>query len=155
MKPGFPALQADSLPSEPPGKLFSDFQTFQIIKFVNNSLCYCYSLFAKSYPTVWNPTGCSKPGFSVFRCLLELAQTHVHWVNDAIQPSHPLLTPSPPAFSLSLHQSLFEWVGSSHQVARVLEFQLQHQSFQWIFRTNFLRIGWFESFMQSLLQHHS
>ena len=90
MKPGFPALQADSLPSEPPGKLFSDFQTFQIIKFGNNSLCYCYSLFAKSYPTVWNPTGCSKPGFPVHHQLPELAQTHVHRVGDAIQPSHTL-----------------------------------------------------------------
>ena len=65
-------------------------------------------------------------------------QTHVHWVGDAIQASHPPPSPSPPALSLSQHQSLFQWVSSSQQVAKVLELQLQHQSFQWIFRTNFL-----------------
>ena len=70
--------------------------------------------------------------------LLELIQTHVHRVSDAIQPSHPLSSPSPPAFNLSQHQRLFQWVSSLHQVAKVLEFQLQHQSFQWIFRTGFL-----------------
>ena len=68
----------------------------------------------------------------------EFTQTHVHWVGDAIQPSHPLSSPSPLAFNLSQHQGLFQWVSSSHQVAKVLEFQLQHQSFQWIFRTDFL-----------------
>ena len=68
----------------------------------------------------------------------ELTQTHVHWVGDAIQPSHPLLSPFPPAFNLSQHQSLFQWVSSFHQVAKVLELQLQHQYFQWIFRTDFL-----------------
>ena len=67
----------------------------------------------------------------------ELTQTHVRRVGDAIQPSHPLLSPSS-AFNLSQHQGLFQWVSSSHQVAKVLEFQLQHQSFQWIFRTDFL-----------------
>ena len=70
--------------------------------------------------------------------LLEFTQTHAHWISDAIQPSHPLFSPSPPIFNLSQHQSLFQWVDSSHRVARVLEFQLQHQSFQWIFRTDFL-----------------
>ena len=70
--------------------------------------------------------------------LPEFTQTHVHWVSDAIQPSHPLLSPSPPTFNLSQHQGLFKSVSSSHQVAKVLEFQLQHQSFQWIFRTDFL-----------------
>ena len=68
----------------------------------------------------------------------ELAQTHVHWVNDAIQPSHPLSSPSPPACNLSQHQDLFKWVRSSHQVAKLLEFQLHYQSFQWIVRTDFL-----------------
>ena len=68
----------------------------------------------------------------------ELAQTHVRWVSDAIQPSLPLSSPSPPAFNLFQHQGLFQWVSSSHQVAKVLGFQLQHQSFQWIFRTDFL-----------------
>ena len=77
----------------------------------------------------------STPGFPVHHQLPELAQTHVHWVSDAIQPSHPLLSPSPPAFNLSHHQGLFQWVSSLHQVAKVLELQLQHQSFQWISRT--------------------
>ena len=63
----------------------------------------------------------------------ELAKTHVHWVGDAIQPPHPQSSPSP-AFNLAQHQGLFQWVNSSHQVAKVLEFQLQHQSFQWVFR---------------------
>ena len=73
--------------------------------------------------------------------LPEFTQTHVHWVRDAIQPSHPLSSLSPPSFSLSHHQGLFKWVSSSHQVAKVLEFQLQHQSFQWLFRTDFLWDG--------------
>ena len=68
----------------------------------------------------------------------EFTQTHVHRVGDAIQPSHPLLSPSPPALNLSQHQGLFQWVSSSHQVANVLEFQLQHQSFQWTPRTGLL-----------------
>ena len=93
---------------------------------------------AKLCPTLCDPMNCSTPGFSVLQYLLELAQTHIHWVNDAIQPSHPLLSPSPPAFNLSQHQGLFKWVSSSHQVAKVLEFQLQQQSFQWIFRVDFL-----------------
>ena len=70
--------------------------------------------------------------------LPKFAQTHVHWVSDTIQPSHPLSSPSPPAFNLSQHQGLLKRISSSHQVAKVLEFQLQHQSFQWIFRTDFL-----------------
>ena len=76
--------------------------------------------------------------------LPELAQTHVHQVTDATQPSHPLLSSSPPAFNLSQHQGLFKWVSSSHQVARVLEFQLQHQSFQWTPRTDSFRIDGFD-----------
>ena len=80
--------------------------------------------------TLCDPMDCSTPGFPVHHQLLELPQTHVHWVSDAIQPSHPLLSPSPPAFSLSQHQGLFPWVSSLHQVAKILEFQLQHQSFQ-------------------------
>ena len=70
--------------------------------------------------------------------LLEFTQTHVHRIGDAIQPSHPLSSPSPPTLNLSQHQGLFKWVSSSHQVAKVLGFQLQHQSLQWIFRTDFL-----------------
>ena len=80
---------------------------------------------------------CSTPGFPVHHQLPELAQTHVHPVGDVIQPSHSLLFPSPPAFNLSQHQALFQWDSSSHCVAKVLEFQLQHQSFQWLFRVDF------------------
>ena len=85
-----------------------------------------------------NTMDCSTPGIPVHHQLSELIQTHVHWVTDAIQPSHPLSSPSPPSLNLSQHQNLFQRVSSSHQVARVLEFQLHHQSFQWTLRTEFL-----------------
>ena len=88
--------------------------------------------------TLFNPTDYSTPGLPVHHQLLELTQTHVHWVSDAIQPAHSLSFPSIPAFSLSQHQGLFQGVSSSYQVAKVLEFQFQHQPFQWIFRTDFL-----------------
>ena len=80
---------------------------------------------------------CNTPGFPVLHQWLELAQTHVHWISNTIQPSHPLSSLFLPAFSLSQYQGLFQWGSSSHQVAKVLE--LQHQSFQWIFRTDFLQ----------------
>ena len=103
---------------------------------------------------------CSMPGFPVPHQLPELAQTYVHRLGDAIQPSHPLSSPSPPAFNLSQHQGLFQWVSCSHQVAKVLELQLQHQSFQWTFRTDFIRMDWLDlpavhGTLKSLLQHHS
>ena len=88
-------------------------------------------------PTLCDPTNCSMPGLPVHHQLVEFTQTHVRWVSDAIQASHSLSSPSPPAFNLSQHWGLFKWVSSSHQVAKVLEFQLQHKSFQWIFRTDF------------------
>ena len=75
---------------------------------------------------------CSTPGLPVHHQLLEFTQTHVHWVRDAIQPSHSLSSPSPLTFSLSQHQGFFKWVSFSHQKAKILEFQLQHQSFQCI-----------------------
>ena len=81
-------------------------------------------------PNLCDPMDCSTPGFLIRYQLLELTQTHVHRVGDAIQPSHPLSSPSPPAFNLSQYQGLFQSGSSSHQVAKVLEFQLQHQSFQ-------------------------
>ena len=93
---------------------------------------------AKSCPTLCDPMDCSIPGFPVLQRLPEFAQTHVHWIGDAIQPSHPLFSLSPPALNLPHHQDLFKWVSSSHQVAKVLEFQLQHQSFQRIFKTDFV-----------------
>ena len=90
-----------------------------------------------SYIQLCNPKDCSTPGFPVHHCLPEFAQTHVHWVDNAMQPSHPLSPPSP-ALNLSQLQGLFQEVGSSHQVVKVLELQFQHQFFQWIFRTDFL-----------------
>ena len=89
----------------------------------------CCCSVAKLCLTLCDPTNCSTPGFPVLYYLLKFAQTHVRWISDAIQPSHPLSSPSPPAFSLSQHQGLFQWINSSHQVAQVLELQLQHQSF--------------------------
>ena len=91
----------------------------------------------KSCPTFCNLMDCSMLGFPVLHYLLEFAQIHVHWVTNAIQPSHPLPPSSLFAFNLSQHQGLFQWAGSWHQVATVLELQLQHQSFQWMFRTDF------------------
>ena len=84
---------------------------------------------------------CSTPGLPVHHQLLEFTQTHVHWVDDAIQPSHPLSSPSLPACNLFQHQDLFQWVSSSHQVAKVLELQLQHQSFQRNPRADLLQNG--------------
>ena len=98
-----------------------------------------FSSVAQSRLTLCDPMDCSTPGFPVHHQLPELAQTHVHRVGDAIQPTHPLSSPSPPAFNLSQHQGFFQWVSSSHQVAKVLEFQ--HQSFQWLFRTDLLQDG--------------
>ena len=92
-------------------------------------------------PTLCDPMDCSTPGLPVHHQLPEFTQTHVHWVGDAIQPSHPLSTPSPPALNLSQHQGLFRWVSSLHQVAKVSEFQLQHQSFQWTLRTDLPQDG--------------
>ena len=106
-------------------------------EWINNVVSQSASSVAQSCPTLCNPTDCSTPGVPVHHWLPELAETHVHWVGDAIQPSRLLLSPSP-ALNLSQHQGLFQWVSFSHQVAKVLEFQLLHQSFQWIFRIEFL-----------------
>ena len=103
---------------------------------------------------------CRTPGLPVHHQLPEFTQTHVHWVSDAIQPSHPLLSPSPPAFNLSQHQGLFQWVNTSHEVAKVLEFQPQHQSFQWTLRLMSFRMDWLDLLavqgsLKSLLQQHN
>ena len=104
-------------------------------KYVN--LCiYQFSSVAQSCPTLCDPMNRNTPGLPVHHQLPEFTQTHVHRVRDAIQPSHPLSSPSPPAPNPSQHQSLFQWVNSSHEVAKILEFQLQHQSFQWTPRTD-------------------
>ena len=95
-----------------------------------------FSSVAQSCPTLWDPMNHSTPALTVHHQVLEPTQTHVHRVGDAIQPSHPLSSPSPPALNLSQHQGLFKWVNSLHQVAKILEFQPQHQSFQWTPRTD-------------------
>ena len=100
-----------------------------------------FSSVAQLCLTLCDPMNCSMPCFPIHHQLSEFTQTHVHWISDAIQPSHPLLPPSSPTFNLSQHQGLFQWVSPLHQVAKVFEFQLQHQSFYWIFRTDFLEDG--------------
>ena len=95
-----------------------------------------FSSVTQSCPTLCDPMNHSTPGLPVHHQLPEFTQTHDHWVGDAIQPSHPLSSPSPPVPKSSQHQGLFQWVNSSHKVAKVLEFQLQHQSFQWTPRTD-------------------
>ena len=131
-----------------------------IFVYMSVSCSVLFSSVAQSGPTHCDSMHCCTPGLPVHHHLPEFTQTHVHWVSDAIQPSHPLLSPSPPAFNHFQHQRLFKWVSSSHQVAKVLEFQLQHQSFQWIFRTDFLLDGLLDllavqGILKSLLQHHS
>ena len=96
-----------------------------------------FSSVTQSYLTLCDLMDCSMPGLPVQHQLPEFAQTHVHQVGDAIQPSHPLLSRSP-ALTLSQHQGLSQCISSSHQVTKIMVFQLQHQSFQWIFRTDFL-----------------
>ena len=104
-----------------------------------------FSSVAQSCSTLCDPMNHSTPGIPVHHQFPEFTQTHVHWVGDAIQPSHPLSSPSPLALNLSQHQGLFKWASSSHQVAKVLEFQLQHQSFQWTPWTDLLKDGLVES----------
>ena len=97
-----------------------------------------FSSVAQSCPTLCDPMNRSMPGLPVHHQLPEFTQTHVHRVGDAIQPSHPLSSPSPPAPNPSQHQGLFQWVNSLHEVAKVLEFQLQHQFFQWLLLRSYL-----------------
>ena len=118
-----------------------------------------FSSVAQLCPTLCDPMDCRTPGLRNHHQIPEFAQTQVHRDSDAIQTYHPLSSLSP-AFNLSQHQGLFIWVSSPHQVAQVLELQLQHQSFQWIFRTDFLRMDWLDLLavhgtLRSLLQHHS
>ena len=96
---------------------------------------------AQSCRTLHDPMNRSTPGLPVHHQLPEFTQTHIHWVSDAIQPSHPLSSPSPPASNPSQHQGLFQWVNFSHEVAKVLEFQLQHHSLQRNPRAHLLQNG--------------
>ena len=104
-----------------------------------------FSSVAQPCPTLCDPMNQNTSGLPVHHQLLEFTQTHAHRVGDAIQPSHPLSSPSLPAPNPSQHQGLFQWVNSSHEVAKVLEFQLQHQSFHWTPRTDLLYDGLVES----------
>ena len=113
-----------------------------------------------SQSQTWLSDWTTTTSFPVLHHSLEFASIHVHWISDVISPSHPLPPPSPPALNLSQHQGLFQWVGPSHQVTKVLELQLQHQPFWWIFRVSSLRIDWFDLFavqgtLKGLLQHYS
>ena len=119
-----------------------------------------FSSFSQSCPTLCEPMDYSTPGIPAYPQFPELSQTHVHWVGDAIQPSYPLLSPSPPARNPSQHQGLFKWVSSSHQVAKVLEFQLQHcpsneHSGLISFRIDWLDLLVVQGTLKRLLQHHS
>ena len=107
---------------------------------------------AQLCPTLCDPMNCSMPGLPVHHQLPEFTQTCVHWVSDAIQPSHPLSSPSPPAPNPSQQQSLFQWVNSSHEVAKVLEFQLEYHSFQRNPRVDLLAV---QGTLKSVLQYHS
>ena len=133
-------------------------------QFRDNKMDYLFiylgsvSSVAQLCPTLCDPMDCSAPGFPVHHQLPEFTQTHVHWVGDAIQPSHPLSSPCPPTFNLFHHQGLFKWVSSWHQVAKVLEFQLQLQSFQRTpglisFRMDWLDLLVVQGILKSLLQH--
>ena len=122
------------------------------------SFCCC-CLVTQSCPALWNPMDCSMPGFPILHHLLPFAQTHVHWVNDAIQPSQPLSSTSPPALNLFQHQGLLQWVGLSHQVAKILELQLQHSYSNEYpglisFRTDWFDLLAIQQTLKSLLQHH-
>ena len=98
---------------------------------------HCCCSVTKLFPIICHPMDCSSPGFSSFHHLPEFAQTHVHWVSDAIQQSHPLLPPSS-VLNISQHQGLFQCVSSSHLMAKVLELRVQHQFFQWLFMVDLL-----------------
>ena len=111
-------------------------EILHVLVLVSSSFAVQFSSVVQPCSTLHDPMDCSTPGLSVHHQLLELAQTHVHWVGDANQPSHPLSSPAPPDFNLSQLQGLFQWVSSLHQVTKILE--LQHQSFQWIFKIDFL-----------------
>ena len=120
----------------------------------------CSSSVTQSCPTLRHPMDCSTPGFAVHHQILELDQTHVLWVNDAIQTSRPLSSPSPPAFSLSQHQVLFQWVDSSHQWPKYWSFSFSISPSNEYSGLISFRLDWFDLLavqgtLKSLLQHHS
>ena len=112
--------------------------SWKMEKLLGHSPHFCCHSVAKSCPILRHPVDCSTPGSPVLHRLLEFDQIHVHWVTDAILSTHPLPISSPFALNLFQYQGLCHWKGSSYQVVKVLELQLQHWSFQWIFRVDFL-----------------
>ena len=125
-----------------------------------NLLRKYYCSITQSCPTLCDPMDCSMPGFPVLYHLPEFAQTHVHWVVDAIQPSWPLLSPSPPAFNLFQHQGFFQWVGSSHEMAKYWSFSFSISPSNEYSGLISFRNDWFDllavqGILKSLLQHHS
>ena len=128
------------------------------LKIISRFSSVQFSSVAQSCPTLCDPMNCSMPGVPVHHQLPEFTQTHVHRVSDAIQLSHPLSSPSPPAPNPSQHLNLFQWVNSLHEVAKVLEFQLEHHSFQRNPRADLLQMAWLDLLavqgtLKSLLQH--
>ena len=137
---GFPLLPL--IDSHSQGSLWSSPSLIDCLHFLhwipNEKRDLQFSSVAQSWPTLCDPMNCSTPGLPVHHQLPEFTQTLVHRVGDTIQPPHPLSSPFPPAPNPSQHQGLFQWLNSSHEVAKVLEFQLQHQFFQWTPRTDLL-----------------
>ena len=129
----------------PPPSLWGEGNMFVQVPLLNQTMLQLlqfssiqFSSVTQLYLTLCNPTDCSTLGLPVQHQLPESTQTHVHWIGDAIQPPYLLSSPSPPTSILPQQQGLFKWVSSLHQVAKILEFQLQHQSFQWTPRTDLL-----------------
>ena len=142
----------------PPGSSVHRIIQARIVEWAVVQSLSCIRLFVTPW-TAASQAGC-KPDFSVLHYLREFAQTHVHWVSDAIQPSHSLLPSSPPALSVSQHQGLFQWVGSSHQVAKVLKFSISISPSNEYSELISSRIDWFDllagqRIIKSLLQHHN
>ena len=136
-------------PSHPSPPTFNLYQCQSLFQWELKGIVMCipwgrtrtltqFSSATQSFLTLCHPMDCSAPGLPVQNQFPEFIQTHVHLVDDAIQPPHTVPSPPPPAFNFTQHQGFFIWVSSLHQVAKVLEFQFQHQFFQWIFRTDFL-----------------
>ena len=116
----------------------NNLRTMQWTEIWGNQFLLAHEELFSSVAQSCDPVDCSMPGFPVRHQLLEFAQCHIHSVSDAIQTSHPLSSPSPPAFNLSQHQGLFQWASSSHQVTKYWSFSFSIKSFQWIFSTDFL-----------------
>ena len=117
---------------------YQDLRRYPSLCRIMETFCYCCCSVSQSCPILCDPMDCSSQASLSFTISQSLLKPMSMDDGDAIQPSHPLLHPSPPALNLSQHQGPFQWTGSPHQVAKVLEFQLLYQSFQWLFRFDFL-----------------